>query len=170
MSLELSIQQLVNQSQQLATHARSPDNAYTDQRWARAERSSSIPARPPHTCRSGTAQSRASLCNNRRQSKCSQVSRCPKCRTAATKILLGTSRVRPVSFRPLRSLRNSRRARIAATINRSETWPDTVALPGGRETRPLEHHNNRLFCCLRSMLHGILAALVVPSHCTLHHA
>jgi hypothetical protein len=52
----------------------------------------------------------------------------------------------------------------SSDFHRSETWPDTVALP----TKPAHWAPYQPFVLLLSMVHVILAALVL-SHYTLHH-
>ena len=127
----------------MATHARSPDNAYTDQRWARAE-TSQYPCKPPHMqIRYGRE---SSLSNNRRQSMLQTA--LSECRTAAIIVKI---RVRPISFRP----RETVAGQDSSDFYRSETWPDTVALPA----KPAIGAPYQPFVLLLSMLHVVLAAL-----------
>ena len=122
-------------------------------------RSSSNPA-SPHTCRSGTAQSCACAIIGGNQ--------CPRAPSCAVRMPDGSNNSGKSTFVPSLSDRAKQSpGRIAATI--TDLRPGLTQWPYLRN-QPLEHHTNRLFCCLHSMLHGILAALVVPSHCTLHHA
>ena len=122
-------------------------------------RSTSIPARP-HTCRSGTAQSCACAIIGGNQ--------CPRAPSCAVRMPDGSNKSgNPRSSRLFQTARNGRQAvggQNSSDYHRSETWPDTVALPA----KPAIGAPYQPFVLLLSMLRRILAALVL-SHCTLHH-